>query len=263
MRILLTAGFDAALHAVAIAELARRGGHEVVGVIVVHALQAGRVRAWVRKRGVTSVVAAARRWAGSRRVDSRDAAMDAFLREHAVVDRSLSRWCRAHGVPRCAVSDVNNVTACTFVRGASADRVVYAGGGILREPFLEAAGGRVLNAHSGPLPEVRGMNACEWSLLLGHDPAVTIHWIDRGIDTGAELHRIPIPIVSGDRIEDLRGRCTVAGVVGLLRALSDPAPPFPARTSTSKVSRQCFTLAPALRELVEARLAERARRGEP
>jgi methionyl-tRNA formyltransferase len=28
------------------------------------------------------------------------------------------------------------------------------------------------------------MNACEWALLLGHAPAVTIHLIDRGIDTG-------------------------------------------------------------------------------
>ncbi|MCC7014030.1 MAG: hypothetical protein IT454_15845 [Planctomycetes bacterium] len=256
MRVLVTAGFDAALHAVALAELARRAGHTVAGVLVVRALQAARVRAWVRQRGARSLFDAAKRLAGSRNVDARDAAMEEFLRERSIAERSLSQWCRVHDVALCTVEDLNSESACSFARAARVERVLYAGGGILRERFLAAVEARVLNAHAGPLPEVRGMNACEWSLLLGCEPTVTIHWIDSGIDTGATVERIAIALEARDDLESLRGKCTVAGVRGLVRALDDLAPPLPTRDG-AKSSRQCFTMAPALRELAQAALRVR------
>lgn len=110
------------------------------------------------------------------------------------------------------VEDLNSESACSFARAARVERVLYAGGGILRERFLAAVEARVLNAHAGPLPEVRGMNACEWSLLLGCEPTVTIRWIDSGIDTGATVERIAIALEARDDLESLRGKCTVAGV---------------------------------------------------
>jgi folate-dependent phosphoribosylglycinamide formyltransferase PurN len=262
MRVLLTAGFDRALHAVALAELARRAGHEIVGVIVVRGMQVARIRALWSKHGTRSLFDAAKRLAGVGHVDARDDAMEPFLSKHAIRERSLSEWCRAHGVPRAIVSDLNGELAANFARSARPERVLYAGGGILRSTFLEAVETRVLNAHSGPLPYVRGMNACEWSLLLGREPAVSIHWIDRGIDTGATVEVIPLRVDEGDTRDSLRGKCTVAGVEGLLRALDEVAAPLPKREGQTNASRQCFSLAPALRELLDARLSSHAQRTE-
>lgn len=259
MRLVLTAGFDRALHAVALAELARREGHVVAAVLVVRPLQAKRVRALVRQRGARSLFDAARRLVGAASGPSPDRALERYLEQHAISERSLRVWCQRANVSMGVVDDLNSPRAAECVRAARADTVLYAGGGILRKPFLAACEGRVLNAHSGPLPAVRGMNACEWSLLLGAPPAVTIHVIDEGIDTGAVLETVPIAVERGDSVPSLRAKCVIAGVEGLLRALGRVAGPLPTRSSGANAARQCFTLAPVLRELLERRLASRGR----
>ena len=129
------------------------------------------------------------------------------------------------------------------------------GGGILKLPFINAAEGRILNAHSGPLPEIRGMNACEWSLLLGLPTEMTIHVIDQGIDTGPVLETIPIEVEPGDDVETLRSKCAVLGVEGLLRA-ADRIHDLPESRPQGELGLQCFVLAPALRELLDWKLAE-------
>ncbi len=254
MRVVLTAGFDRALHAVALAELARCAGHIVAAVLVVQPLQTRRVRQWLRQRGVRSLFDAARRLVGASDAHSPDRRMEQFLREHGIAQRSLSQWCRRHAVELRRVRDLNSPAALESLRSSKAQGVLYAGGGILRRGFIDAAQGRVLNAHSGPLPAVRGMNACEWSLLLGAAPTVTIHVIDEGIDTGGVLEQIRIEREPSDTIDTLRGKCVVAGVEGLLRALGELGGPLPARSNAAASARQCFTLAPVLRELLEERL---------
>lgn len=259
MRVVLTAGFDRALHAIALAELARREGHEIAAVLVVRAMRASRVRQLVRQRGVRSLFDAAKRMVGAAAKGSSDDALERFLVERGVSQRSLAAWCSQHGVPHVAVESLNSPEAAESIRASRCDGVLYGGGGILKQPFLEACRGRVLNAHSGPLPDVRGMNACEWSLLLGATPSVTIHVIDEGIDTGGVLETIAVEVERGDSIASLRGKCVIAGVEGLLRAMPALSGPLPRRAGGAGASRQCFTLAPVMRELLEARLAARSR----
>ena len=177
-----------------------------------------------------------------------------FMREQGVEARSLKRWCRSHHVDYRVVSTLNNPDAVNLVKTSNADGVVYCGGGILRRAFLDAARGRVLNAHAGPLPAVRGMNACEWALLLGLRPEVTIHFIDEGIDTGPALELIPVEVAAGDDIQTVRQKAVLAGVQGLARHASAVTREMPLKRSMP-LSRQCFVLAPALHDLLSAKLA--------
>ncbi|HEX2077322.1 MAG TPA: formyltransferase family protein [Longimicrobium sp.] len=258
MRVVLTAGHDRALHVVAVAELLRRRGHAVAAVLVVSPFRVSRVKALVRQRGRGFLRQAARKLAGRAAAPSggRDALAELLARE-GVAERSLRRWAGAHGVPYHVVPDLDAPAAVRAVSGA--DGVIYGGGGILRRPFLEAARGRVLNAHAGPLPRVRGMNACEWTLLLGLSPAVTIHVIDAGIDTGGVVETIPLPVCPGDGVESLRSRAVALGVEGLVRAAPVLLGPLPPPCPVAAPERQCFVMAPVLRDLLEARL--RAGRG--
>jgi folate-dependent phosphoribosylglycinamide formyltransferase PurN len=259
VRPVLTAGFNGALHAVAIAELATRAGHSLAGVLVVSPFQLSRVRQLLRQRGGAALRDAARRLLGRTPAGSSDDAMATYLDARGIADRTLSAWCAAHSVPIHVVPDLNEARSIEILRSLGGDGVLYAGGGILRRPFIEASRGRILNPHSGPLPQIRGMNACEWSLLLGLPPAVTIHVIDEGIDTGGVIERIPIPLEAGDTVESLRAKCVTAGVEGVVRAIPALAEPLPQRSSGPDASRQCFTLAPVLRELLDAKLRMRAR----
>jgi methionyl-tRNA formyltransferase len=103
---------------------------------------------------------------------------------------------------------------------------------------------------------VRGMNACEWSLLLDQAPAVSVHYIDRGIDTGPLVETIPLSVQSGATIGSLREQCAVVGIEGLRRNARALHEPIPARDPACASHKQVYTLAPALREILECRLRE-------
>lgn len=255
MRVLLTAGFDRAPNVVALAELLRRDGHEVVGVLVVTPYSVARLRAMIRQHGTAIVLRSLRRLVGMPGAAGEEDPVEAFLREQAIQRRSLRRWCAGRRVPYHVVATLNSERAVGIVAQSRPEIVIYGGGGILRTPFLQAAGRRVLNAHSGPLPAIRGMNACEWSLLLDVPPAVTIHFIDEGIDTGEILETIPLPVDPTDTVARLRAKCVVLGIEGLRRAVGSPARQDCAPTETRGRERQCFVMAPVLRDLLEWRLS--------
>lgn len=254
-RLVLTAGFDRAPNVVALAELLTRAGHSIALVLVVSPYNPRRLRRLMRQQGRGFPIRAARRLLGRSSGNRDGAPLDRFLADKAIGHTSLKNWCAANGVRRQNVSDLNSERAIELLRDASADGVVYGGGGILHDGFIEAARGRILNAHDGPMPEIRGMNACEWSLLLGLPPGVTIHVIDRGIDTGPVLDHLPLAVHPGETIERLRSRCTVLEIEGLVRN-ADRIDDLPSpEEATGDNSLQCFVLADALRELLAARLA--------
>ena len=257
-RVVVTAGYDRALHALALVELLRRAGHDVAGILVVSAFRVKRLKALLRQRGRSALPLLASKLFGMRRAASADASpLFDFLRRESIAGGSLRAWAKAHDVPHRVVGSLNDPDAVALVREAGAQAVFYAGGGILRKPLLDAAAGRVVNAHSGPLPEIRGMNALEWSILIGEPPTVTIHVIDLGIDTGGVIEKIPIPVEPGDTIESLREKCEVLGVQGLVRAAALVDRPLPARPPGADAHRQCFVMAPVLRELAERKLSGR------
>lgn len=260
MRIVLTAGYDRAPHAMALAESLRQAGRCPVLVLVVSAWEPTRISSVLRQGGLRALAAKGLQLFGfdsppANKRESND--LDRLTAALGVASSSLSRWARSHGVEYRRVPSLNHPAAFAALAGARVSAVAYAGGGIIRQPFLDAVAGMVFNAHAGPLPEVRGMNACEWSLLLGLRPCVTIHLIDRGIDTGPVLSRYPIELRPGDDIAALRARSAAIGAEGLVAVLKNTGLQPEAQQSPPRF-RQCYAMAPALRELLQARLAARA-----
>jgi hypothetical protein len=264
MKLVLTAGWDRAPHVLALAELVRRRGNEVAGVLVVTPWNPARLRRLVRSRGRAVLGDALRKLRGRPASRHGRDAMDELLDRERIEREPLSRWARRNGAAYLSVRDLNGPEAAAWLARIAPDGVLYGGGGILRRSFLDACAGRVLNAHSGPLPAVRGMNACEWALLLGLGLEISVHYIDRGIDTGPLVLRRPLPVLPGDDVEALRARCAAEGVYALLDALPalEHGRPAPA-PSAGKPTRQVYVLAPALRELAELRLARGAGSAPP
>ncbi len=256
LRVILTAGFNRARHVVALAEMLSRSGASICGVIVVSPFTTRRIREAVDRRGKLYLLGAARHLLNLDAKDRHSDPLDLYLSKHDVRYRSLRHWCARYGAPALSVNSLNSNVAINFLTSTKPDGVIYGGGGILKREFIASVDGRVLNAHSGRLPDIRGMNACEWSLLLDVPLAVTIHFIDTGIDTGHVVETIPLQIESGDDIARLRSKCTVIGVEGLIRnveAIANGMRSVPG--SSDSCTRQCFTLAPALKELAEQKLS--------
>jgi len=261
MKFVLTAGFDKATAVIALAELLRTQGHHVHSIVVVSPFSIRRLRRLIRQRGVDGVRRAWKRMLGrNKHAMVADPVMDIPAKQD-VGERSIRVWTDAHKVGYMTAKDLNSESAVHWISDAAPDFVIYGGGGILRPGFLDAAKRRVLNAHSGPLPEIRGMNACEWSLLLGLRPAVTIHFIDEGIDTGATIMRREVAVVEDDTIETLRAKCVATGVQALADIFAGgnmDAPIQYAQPADPPPGRQCFVLAPVLQELLEHRLASKS-----
>lgn len=267
-RVIITAGHDRSAAAEALAELLHRDGVDVAGVLVVSVFNVSRMLALVRQRGLSEVVQRVRQAIGPRRSPaSRTARPDPlarFLERHRIAPVGLRNWCRSHGTPCRIVNDLNGDEAVAFVAATDADVVAYAGGGILRTPFLNAAK-RVLNAHAGPLPEVRGMNAAEWAALLGAPAEVTIHFIDAGIDTGPVVRSLAYDRDACGTVDELRSTAVVRGLEGLRGVIGERAfetSPAPPERSPS-ASRQCFIMAPALVDRLQTLLADRHRESAP
>ena len=78
---------------------------------------------------------------------------------------------------------------------------------LLRKPFLERYGGRIVNTHSAPLPDFPGAHPIEDVLAAGvAETAATVHYVDEGVDSGPVIAAERVPVEPGDTVETLRAR---------------------------------------------------------
>jgi methionyl-tRNA formyltransferase len=156
------------------------------------------------------------------------------------------------------VDELNGPRAVRALRDARPDLIIYTGGGIVRDELLAIPSVGILNAHMGLLPGYRGMNALEWSLLLGDRLGVTVHFIDSGIDTGDILLQRELETSPSDTIASLREAATrlsagaVAAAVRMLREGEET------RLPQTREGKQYFVMHARLKHLAERRLQRRA-----
>jgi phosphoribosylglycinamide formyltransferase 1 len=101
-------------------------------------------------------------------------------------DEALARWLEEH--------EVDLVVCAGYMQ-------------LLRKPFFDHYGGRIVNTHSAPLPAFPGAHPIEDVLAAGvSESAATVHYVDEGIDTGSVIVSERVPVLEGDTVETLRAR---------------------------------------------------------
>jgi methionyl-tRNA formyltransferase len=73
------------------------------------------------------------------------------------------------------------------LRNLNFDIGLHKAGSIYRDATIKTFRLGILNPHIGLLPEYRGRNVMEWSLIEGRPIGITVFFIDSGIDTGREI----------------------------------------------------------------------------
>jgi folate-dependent phosphoribosylglycinamide formyltransferase PurN len=260
MRVAVTAGYWSSKTAIALMHGLRRRGHTVPVCLVASVLGWKRIRGYWRAYRADLWTMATRRLLGGGR-PSRDQADDmrplaAYLEAENIRSRTVKEAAREIGARAIVVSDLNGPRSVAVLKDAEVDLLVYSGGGILRPNLLAVPARGTLNAHSGPLPGIRGMNALEWSLLLSVTPGITIHFIDAGVDTGPILRFLPIPVQPHDTIPSLRGKAALLGVSALLEAVDNVETlARQARNQSLEQGKQYFVMHPRLKQLAEQRIS--------
>jgi phosphoribosylglycinamide formyltransferase-1 len=98
------------------------------------------------------------------------------------------------------------------LRAAEVDLVVLAGFmRVLKDAFLEAFAGRIVNIHPSLLPSFPGLAA--WEQALAHGVRVTgctVHFVDAGVDSGPIIGQQTVPVLDDDTAETLHQRIHAA-----------------------------------------------------
>jgi UDP-4-amino-4-deoxy-L-arabinose formyltransferase/UDP-glucuronic acid dehydrogenase (UDP-4-keto-hexauronic acid decarboxylating) len=93
---------------------------------------------------------------------------------------------------------------------------------VLSPGIVRAARIGSFNLHPGPLPEFAGLNAPSWAIYEGQTAhAVTLHWMDAGIDTGAIAYHAAFGIEDSDTGLSLTAKCVQHGVPLVRRLIAD------------------------------------------
>ena len=219
------AGYNNSKHAIAIVNGATRiDSVKLVGVGCVNWFATGRMRHLLNKYGFWNA------WAKLKNILAENPQSDYYEETRYITDylvtqgveaRTLSGICNRLSIHFLQLRSVNEDLWLEWLKANEVDLLIYSGGGILSKKTLEALRIGALNSHGGPLPFFRGMNGLEWSLAYGVQPEITVHIIDRGIDTGPILKRELLNIEDGDNISRLRGKSVVKEVECLIAVIQN------------------------------------------
>ncbi len=98
------------------------------------------------------------------------------------------------------------------LREARVDLIVLAGFmRVLKDGFLNAFAGRIVNIHPSLLPSFPGLAA--WKQALDHGVKVTgctVHYVDAGVDSGPIIGQQSVPVLDSDTAESLHQRIHAA-----------------------------------------------------
>ena len=83
------------------------------------------------------------------------------------------------------------------------DLLLLTATGLVDETVLSIPRVGTLNAHPGLLPWVRGNGAVDQAIRRGVPVGVSIHYVDKGIDTGDMLWRQLVPVTPTDTLSSL------------------------------------------------------------
>jgi phosphoribosylglycinamide formyltransferase-1 len=82
---------------------------------------------------------------------------------------------------------------------------------VLKDAFLRAFAGRVVNIHPSLLPSFPGLAAWEQALVHGvRVTGCTVHFVDAGVDSGPIIGQQTVPVLDDDTAETLHQRIQAA-----------------------------------------------------
>ncbi len=171
----------------------------------------------------------------------------------------LYKMARRHGIPFASTPDLNNKRVECQLEDIAPHLIVFTGGGLIRSNILQVPSLGIMNCHSGILPRYRGMDVVEWPLL--EDDAekaqigLSLHFMDRGVDTGPLLLQHHEMVRADDSIEAIRTRLEfqmielmMEGIRGLKSGTLKPRPQM------VDEGKQYYVMHPRLKRIVTRKL---------
>jgi len=132
------------------------------------------------------------------------------------------------------------------------------GARIIKENIISIPKIGILNAHPGLLPKYRGVDVILWSIYNGDDIGVTIHFIDKGVDTGTICRKKIIEIEKNDSIKTIREKAINISAELMVKVVKEIIQNKEIKTIDNKKEdgKQYYKMNKALMEKVDMKLKE-------
>ncbi|MFC2065400.1 formyltransferase family protein [Chloroflexota bacterium] len=134
--------------------------------------------------------------------------MIAFRKEKEIHISDLFEFKTKFGIPVIPCQDLNDPIVVNGLKNQNPQLIVFTGGGLIRQDVLDHSGHGVMNCHMGALPNYRGMDVVEWPILERNLDmiGITVHFMNKGVDTGDILRIKRIQPKDSETILELRDR---------------------------------------------------------
>jgi len=119
--------------------------------------------------------------------------------------------------------DLNAKRNLEILRKVNPDLIIVFGAPILKENWVTLPRLGALNMHYGMLPWYRSGNSTQFALLHERIDRIgpTIHYIDKGVDTGAIVNRYPVSLRGYSSVSELLAAVYAEGAIRLIENASE------------------------------------------
>jgi len=236
--------------------IAQEKGLQILGIVVRTPWNMVRIRDELKRDGSRLIKKVINKWilreqdfTSIRKEDT----LYTLARRLKLIGQTLNDLSNHLNIPLIMVKDHNDFGCISFLQKIEPDVIVFTGGGLVREDLLKVPRLGVLNCHSGWLPDFRGMDVIEWALLDAKEVipkiGLSLHFMDKGVDTGPILFQKKFELRLGDSFDIIRQRMQPIMVNmildGLCRLRDDTIQAEPQKKDAGK---QYFVMHPRLSE---------------
>lgn len=124
---------------------------------------------------------------------------------------------------------VNSNDLCSLFERSTFDAILIAGAGLLPEEL--ALNHKVINAHPGFLPKVKGLDSLKWALYHNiEELGVTTHFISEKADEGILIEQKIVPIYKEDSFHSFALRQYQTEIEMLVEAVEKITKPLPTKS---------------------------------
>jgi methionyl-tRNA formyltransferase len=144
-----------------------------------------------------------------------------MLRTHFFPGNAAVAYLR--NVPRVTVVNINDILCIELIKRHRPEVIAVCGTSVIDPEVFTLAPRGTLNIHTGITPEYRSADPIFWAIYNNEPDKVgaTVHFVDKGIDTGPVIYQERVPLYSGDGLASITARCIRRGAALYLRALED------------------------------------------
>jgi folate-dependent phosphoribosylglycinamide formyltransferase PurN len=98
------------------------------------------------------------------------------------------------------IDSVNSDNSIEEIRNYNVDFIIICGTRIISSKLINSLNARIINIHAGITPQYRGVHGAYWAIISNDikNAGVTLHYVDKGVDTGKIISQSTIDIKSLD-----------------------------------------------------------------